>query len=123
MAGVKAEVKRAGFSLDFRLKLEPGFARSTDVAQPVNPAHRSTAAPEALAIVAGMPGTLVEADHLRRWMAIGIRPVALHVVNADEQVNESIRIPVDGRHLDDLSMVDSQVQARPESNSRAERRL
>jgi hypothetical protein len=115
------QVQRSQFTPDLRLQLESWLVRASDVSQPENASDGRTSAPEAIAVISRVSGTLVEADHLVLGKLVGVGPVAFQVVDSYEQVHKTIRVSVDGGYLDDFGALDSQVWFQVQRNAKAER--
>ncbi len=120
---VRRQLERALLAAELRLELERRGARPPGVPQPEQAAPRRTAPPQAARVVAGMPPLLVEADLLRDRDAVPLGPVALQVVDARQQVDQAVAVPVDRDDLHDPARPDPQVGPDPQLAAGAEFRL
>src|SRR6476661_1413697 len=69
-----------------------------------------------------MAPLLVEPDLLRDRQPIAIRPVSRQLVDSDDQVDQSVAIPVVRDNLNDSARTNSQVPRQSQRSPRSKRR-
>src|SRR3954451_17248945 len=115
---MKGQLEPAGLGDDLGLEREGRVAGPAHVAKPEDPPPRRLAAPEAVAIVAGVPPPLVESHLLLRRDIIDPGPIPRQVIDPREQVEQSIAVPVECDDLNDPTRPNPQVRGDSQALSR-----